>query len=84
LFKKYKMATLASLTGFMLWSLNKIWPWKDTVYSEWWVWRNILPNQFEALTGESNQLLWAIICFIIWVCIVLLIEFLGKKFSKKD
>ena len=84
LFKKYKMATLASLTGFMLWSLNKIWPWKDTVYSEWWVWRNILPNQFEALTGESNQWLGAIICFIIWIGIVLLIEFLWKKFSKKQ
>ena len=84
LFKKYKMATLASLTGFMLWSLNKIWPWKDTVYSEWWVWRNVLPNQFEALTGESNQWLGAIICFIIWIGIVLLIEFLWKKFSKKQ
>ena len=83
-FKKYKMDTLASLTGFMLWSLNKIWPWKDTVYSEWWVWRNILPNQFEALTGESNQLLWAIVCFVIWICVVLLIECLGKRFTKKD
>jgi putative membrane protein len=78
------MATLASLTGFMLWSLNKIWPWKDTVYSEWWVGRNILPNQFEALTGESNQLLGALICFIIWIGIVLLIEFLGKKFTEKN
>lgn len=84
LFKKYKMATLASLTGFMLWSLNKIWPWKDTVYSEWWTWKNILPTQFENITWDNNQLLWAIICFVIWVCIVLLIEFLGNKFSKKE
>ena len=82
LFKKFKMATLASLTGFMLWSLNKIWPRKDAVYSQWWVWRNILPNQFENITWDNNQLLWAIICFAIWVSIVLLIEFLGKKFSK--
>ncbi|MBQ5945259.1 DUF368 domain-containing protein [bacterium] len=31
LFKHYKMITLASLTGFMLGSLNKIWPWKETI-----------------------------------------------------
>ena len=84
LFKKYKMATLASLTGFMLWSLNKIWPRKETVYSEWWTWRNILPGQFESLTWETNQFLLAIICFIVGVTIVLLIEFLGKKFSKTE
>ena len=83
LFKKFKMATLASLTGFMLWSLNKIWPWKDTIYSEWWVWRNILPTQFENITWNNNQLLWALICFIVWVTIVLLIEFLGKRFTRK-
>lgn len=82
LFKKFKMPTLAALTGFMLWSLNKIWPWKDTVYTEWWTWRNILPNQYEAITWGSNQILWAIICFLIGIAIVLLIEFLGKKFSK--
>ena len=79
LFKNYKIITLASLTGFMLGSLNKIWPWKDTIYSGWWTWRNILPNQFENLTWESNQILWAIICFLAWIAIVLLIEFLGKK-----
>ena len=84
LFKHYKMITLASLTGFMLGSLNKIWPWKDTIYSEWWTWKNILPNQFETLTWESNQILWAIICFLVWITIVLLIEFLGKKFSKEN
>jgi len=28
-FKKYKDATLAMLTGFMIGSLNKIWPWRN-------------------------------------------------------
>ena len=84
LFKKYKMPTLAALTGFMLWSLNKIWPWKDTVYTEWWTWRNILPNShFEELTWRDSQLLWAIVCFLIGIAVVLLIEYLGKRFSKK-
>jgi putative membrane protein len=76
------MITLASLTGFMLGSLNKIWPWKETLDAELWVWRNVSPFQYENITGDSNQLLGAIICFLAWIGIVLLIEFLGKKFSK--
>ena len=86
LFKHYKMITLASLTGFMLGSLNKIWPWKETlnkIGDELVTWKNILPNQFETITWESCQILWAVICFVIWIGIVLLIEFLGKKFSRK-
>ena len=31
LFKHYKDLTLAILTGFVLGSLNKIWPWKETI-----------------------------------------------------
>ena len=79
LFKNYKMITLASLTGFMLGSLNKIWPWKETLDANLWTAKNILPNQY----NEDNQILWAIVCFLAWIAIVLLIEFLGKKFSKK-
>ena len=79
LFKNYKMITLASLTGFMLGSLNKIWPWKETLDANLWTAKNILPNQY----NWDNQLLLAIICFLVWIAIVLLIEFLGKKFSKK-
>ena len=80
LFKNYKMITLASLTGFMLGSLNKIWPWKETLDANLWTAKNILPNQY----NWDNQLLLAIICFLAGIGIVLLIEFLGKKFSKKS
>jgi putative membrane protein len=73
------MITLASLTGFMLGSLNKIWPWKETLDANLWTAKNILPNQY----NWDNQLLLAIICFLAWIAIVLLIEFLGKNFSKK-
>ncbi len=83
LFKHYKMITLASLTGFMLGSLNKIWPWKETLDADLWIEKNILPNKYEVITWDSNQILWAIICFLVGIGIVLLIEFLGKKFSKK-
>ena len=83
LFKHYKMTTLASLTGFMLGSLNKIWPWKETLDADLWIEKNILPNKYEVITWDSNQIFWAIICFLVGIGIVLLIEFLGKKFSKK-
>ena len=79
LFKNYKMITLASLTGFMLGSLNKIWPWKETLDANLWTAKNILPNQYQ----WDNQLLLAIICFLAWIAIVLLIGYLGKKFSRK-
>ena len=84
LFKNFKMITLASLTGFMLWSLNKIWPWKQTLNSDLWIWKNVLPNQYEAITWDSNQVLWAIICFLAWIGIVLLIEVLWKIYNKKS
>lgn len=83
LFKHFKMITLASLTGFMLWSLNKIWPWKETFDADLWIGRNVLPNNYEIITWNSNQILWAITCFLVWIGIVLLIEFLGKRFSNK-
>ena len=31
LFKHFEMLTLAALTGFMFGSLNKVWPWKETL-----------------------------------------------------
>lgn len=82
LFKHFKMATLASLTWFMLWALNKIWPWKEIFDNASGVWKNILPSQYETVTWESNQLLWSILCFIVGVLTVLLFELLGKKFHK--
>lgn len=38
--KNYRDVTIAVLTGFMLGSLNKVWPWKDAAES------NILPHQY--------------------------------------
>ena len=84
LFKNFKMATLAALTWFMLWSLNKIWPWKEVLDETGGIGRNVLPTQYETLTWESNQIIWSIICFVAWILIVIVIEFLGKKFGKKE
>ncbi len=49
--------TFAFLTGLMLGSVNKLWPWKQ-VDTDTMV--NILPQTYEQLTGESAQLAIAI------------------------
>lgn len=54
LFKHYKNITMAGLTGFVIGSLNKVWPWKEVLESEIdahgkkiiLLEKSILPNNF--------------------------------------
>ncbi len=70
------------LIWFMLWSLNKVWPWKDTVETfvdrHWEIQpllqKNILP------IFDSN-VLYAILIAIWWFGLVLLIHYLAEKFK---
>ena len=87
LFKHFKMITLASLTGFMLGSLNKIWPWKQTL-SEYTdkegivrplVEKNVLPNQFNG----DNHLLEAILLVIVGFALIFVFEFISNRAKKK-
>lgn len=77
LFSNYKDLTLAVLTGFVFGSLNKIWPWKETL-----TWRinskgvevplneqSISPFNFE---GESQLMFAAILCVVGFVSILIL------------
>ncbi|MDR0420902.1 MAG: DUF368 domain-containing protein [Prevotellaceae bacterium] len=82
LFKHFKAITLASLTGFMFGSLNKIWPWKTTLskfidqhgteqpLSQ----KNILPS----CNGDS-YLLYAIMFAFVGFILIFTIEFISKK-----
>ena len=78
LFKHYKNLTLAALTGFIIGSLNKIWPWKETL-----TWRtnshgvevpfnqqSISPFSFD---GDA-QLTMAIVLAVIGFAIILGME----------
>jgi putative membrane protein len=57
LLDRYRNATIALLTGFLLGSLNKIWPWKENVGTKplvvhsdgraEWMQQNVLPAQFD-------------------------------------
>lgn len=86
MFKHQKNLTLAILTGFMIGSLNKIWPWKEVlktrVNSEGEVVtlldKSILPTSY---IGD-NELVMAIVFIVIGFAAILLLETLGKQKDK--
>jgi putative membrane protein len=81
LFKHWEMITLASLAGFMFGSLNKIWPWKETLetYTDRHgkvlplVQKNILPADFD------SQFIYALLLVILGIVLILSIEFIAAK-----
>lgn len=78
---------LAFLTGLMLGSLNKIWPWKETL--SWRVDRhgeqvpllqaNLSPERFAEITGQDPQLWLAILLAAAGVLLVLGLERLAGR-----
>jgi putative membrane protein len=80
LLKKYYMMTISLLSGFMIGSLIKVWPWKE-VLSEG-IDYPVLPNRFAEITGTSTQLTGALIFLIVGVIAVFVIEFFAVKKRK--
>ena len=87
MFSSFKTTTLALLGGFMLGSLNKVWPRKYTTsYSIDrhgkeipLVQENILPNTFESMTGEPSSILMAMVLMVVGAGLVFLIEKMGRR-----
>lgn len=87
MFKHYKVLTLALLGGFMLGSLNKVWPWKQTIESIIdrhgkeisLVQNNILPHSYESLYSEPAHMWYAIILMIFGMGMVIVLEKIGHK-----
>ncbi|EGA64938.1 DUF368 domain-containing protein [Vibrio brasiliensis] len=82
LLKRFRDLTLVFLTGLMLGTLPKIWPWKETIS-----WRtnskgeqvpliqhNLSPSDFEALTSQPAQLGIAIVLMLCAIGLVLGLE----------
>ncbi|MFK7832338.1 MAG: DUF368 domain-containing protein [Winogradskyella sp.] len=86
MFKHHKNLTLAILTGFMIGSLNKIWPWKEVlktrVNSEGEVVtlldKSILPSSYHG----DNEMVIALVFIVIGFGAILLLETLGKQKNK--
>lgn len=91
-FKNYKDLTLAVLTGFLIGSLNKIWPWQEVVetmtkengetvvvYS-----KSVMPSTFETLQdnflyGNEPQVIWCVVFIALGFATVYVTEILAKK-----
>ncbi|HEY5687550.1 MAG TPA: DUF368 domain-containing protein [Yeosuana sp.] len=83
LFRHYHNLTLAILTGFIFGSLNKVWPWKETL--TWHVNskgvkmplidKSVLPFDYEG----DNHLLLAILLIIAGFLTIFILEKIGSK-----
>lgn len=84
MFKKHRNVTISLLTGFLLGSLQKLWPWQEKLEllhtksdgEEVYLMGNVLPGNF---TGDP-QLVGTIICFIVGFALIFALE----RFSKKS
>jgi putative membrane protein len=87
----YHSATVALLAGFMLGSLNKVWPWREVleyvtnirgeqvpVFD-----KSILPWHYMATTGKDPQVFQAILMMALGVFIVVLIEKIATRLKTK-
>lgn len=84
---RWRDLTLAFLTGLMVGSLNKVWPWKETL-----TWRldshgerkpvleqNLSPDGFASLTGQDPQLLLAVMMALAGIVLVLGLEWIASR-----
>lgn len=90
LLRKFHTATIGLLSGFMLGSVNELWPWK--LVTSWrtsssgqqkpFITENILPQEYLAQVGEAPQIGWALTAFFFGIGLVLFIEWLASKLQQ--
>lgn len=91
MFEKAHDLTVAVLTGFLVGSLNKVWPWKRVLESFVkhpgtekeetvpLVERNVLPSTYTEFTGEPDYLVAALIAFVVGFILVVGLNKLAPK-----
>ncbi|MCW8196727.1 DUF368 domain-containing protein [Proteobacteria bacterium 005FR1] len=87
LLRHYHGPTLATLTGFLIGSLQMIWPWKHTVQfyenrhgeMEPLVQENVSPWEYASLLGEDPQVAGAILAAVLGAALVLGLELIAQK-----
>ena len=88
LLRSFRDFSLVFLTGLMIGTLPKIWPWKETIS-----WRinsrgeqvpliqeNLSPFNFEAVTSQPSQLTLAVVMMLVAIALVLGLE----KFAERN
>lgn len=86
---KYYQVAIAVLSGFMIGSLNKVWPWKEVL-----TYRidskgnqipaldhSVLPNHYFDITGNDPQVLQAILLMAMGIGVVVILEKVANRGS---
>jgi len=89
LLKNFHNLTIAVLTGFMIGSLNKVWPWKQVTetmvdsHGEVKILMevNILPSTYEAINHSSSMVYPAMLLAIAGFALIFIIEGFSSKKS---
>lgn len=87
MFRRYHDLTLALLTGVMIGSLNKVWPWKYTTNYRInshgdavpLMQDNVLPASYQLLTGQASQLGMAVLLMLLGAVAVYMLERCGNR-----
>ncbi|MBW6479688.1 MAG: DUF368 domain-containing protein [Bacteroidales bacterium] len=91
-FKKFPDGTMALLTGFMLGSLNKLWPWKEVISYRFnsagekvpLLEKSISPQQYETITGQENLLIPVIICMLAGFLLIFIFDVIAARKESKQ
>jgi putative membrane protein len=91
LFSHHRDETLAVLTGFMLGSLGKLWPWKSTISYQIkadgsqipLIQEPVMPDVYTHLTGQEADILVALGCALLGGVLVLALDLIAGKVSGK-
>ena len=91
-FNKFPSGTMALLTGFMIGSLNKLWPWKEIITYRInsageqvpILEKSISPFHYEAITGQDHMLWPAIICMIVGFFLIFTFDVIAARKASKQ
>jgi putative membrane protein len=86
LFSRHHDLSIAVLGGFMVGSLNKVWPWKITLESTQiddkiipLIQQNVSPFSYEPLTGIPAEMGLALISAGVGLALILVLEYVGQR-----
>ncbi len=83
LLKRFHDVTIILLAGFMLGSLNKIWPWKEVTATYTDKYGHIKPlTEINVFPESLNSFLMAMIFAVLGIAVVIIIEYISKSLKK--
>ena len=86
-FKKFPKGTMALLTGFMIGSLNKLWPWKEVISYRInsageqvpLIEQSISPFYYETLNSQDHMLIPVIICMLAGFLLIFIFDVIAAR-----